>query len=62
MLVTYAPAGIEKLFERVFVPADDRTSPPPTEEMLARFAELEAEYGLETVWPGRPSNSQRADK
>ena len=61
MLVTYSPAGIEKLFERVFPRADERTSPPPppSEELLSRFSALEAEYGLETVWPDRSSSSQQ---
>lgn len=57
MLVTYSPAGIEKLFQRVFEPADDRTAPPPppTEESFARFKAVESEYGLETVLPGGSS-------
>jgi mannose-6-phosphate isomerase-like protein (cupin superfamily) len=51
MLVTYSPAGIEKLFQQVFAPVDDRqASPPPwTEAAFARFKALEAEYGMETL-------------
>ncbi len=53
LLVTYSPAGIEKLFQRVFEPVDDRSASPPrpTKESFARFRALEAEYGLETLDP-----------
>ena len=59
LLVTYSPAGIEKLFQRVFEPARDRTTspPPPTPESLARFRALEAEYGLETLNPPEAGGS-----
>jgi quercetin dioxygenase-like cupin family protein len=59
MLVTYSPAGLEKLFQQAFQPAADRATPPPppTQESFARFRALEAEYGLETLLPGGSSAS-----
>jgi mannose-6-phosphate isomerase-like protein (cupin superfamily) len=56
MLVTYSPAGIEKLFEQAFTPASDGQSPPALnpEEMIARFKTLEADFGMETFWSDIP--------
>jgi mannose-6-phosphate isomerase-like protein (cupin superfamily) len=58
LLITYSPAGIEKLFQQVFEPAGDRTAPPPpwTNETFARFKAIESEYGLETVLPAGPAS------
>ena len=56
MLVTYSPAGIEKLFEQAFAPDEGEQSTPSLspEEMIARFQALEAEYGMETFWSDIP--------
>jgi quercetin dioxygenase-like cupin family protein len=65
MLVTYAPAGIEKLFQEVFALAADRSTPPPppTEAALARFQAAAAQYGLETLPPnGSTSNEARGNR
>jgi quercetin dioxygenase-like cupin family protein len=56
VLITYSPAGVEKLFEEVFDPVTDPTAAPPpmTEESIARFMAVESRYGLETLPPGDP--------
>jgi quercetin dioxygenase-like cupin family protein len=46
------PAGIEKFFEEVSVPAQDRSSPPPFEEEdLERILSVAPKYGLEIQTP-----------
>ena len=46
------PAGIEKFFEEVSVPALDRSSPPPFEEEdLDRILSIAPKYGLEIRRP-----------
>ena len=48
------PAGIEKFFEEVSVPAMDRTSPPPYEqEDLDRLLASAPKYGLEVRLPSQ---------
>src|SRR5262245_20383159 len=56
MLITYSPAGVEKLFQAVFEPVTDPLAPPPpmTEESFARFSAVESQYGLETLLPDDP--------
>ena len=51
MLVFCAPAGLEKYFEEVFEPVQDRsTSPPPiTDALIARLLAGAPKYGLEFV-------------
>ena len=51
-LVVHTPAGIEKFFEEVSVPAMDRPSPPPFEqEDLDRLLASASKYGLEIRLP-----------
>jgi hypothetical protein len=46
------PAGIEKFFEEVSVPAMDKSSPPPfDEESLERIIASAPKYGLEIKLP-----------
>lgn len=56
LLITYSPAGVEKLFQEVFEPVTDPSlpSPPMTEESIRRFVAVEAKYGLESLLPGDP--------
>jgi quercetin dioxygenase-like cupin family protein len=56
MLISYSPAGIEKLFETVFTAVTDASLPPPawTDDDTARFIALEAFYGLESLAPDDP--------
>jgi quercetin dioxygenase-like cupin family protein len=56
MLVSYSPAGIEKLFETVFTPVTDPLLLPPpwTDKDTARFVALEAFYGMESLLPDDP--------
>jgi quercetin dioxygenase-like cupin family protein len=56
MVATFSPAGIEKFFQEIGKPVDDRSATPPpiTEETIARAMALEAEYGLETLLPDEP--------
>ena len=51
MLVFCAPAGLEKYFEEVFEPVQDRSaSPPPTTDaLIARLLTAAPKYGLEFV-------------
>jgi quercetin dioxygenase-like cupin family protein len=51
MLVFCAPAGLEKYFEEVFEPVQDRSvSPPPiTDALIARLLAAAPKYGLEYV-------------
>lgn len=47
-LVVHTPAGIERFFEEVSIPALDRSSPPPFEEEdLNRVLSIAPKYGLE---------------
>lgn len=56
LLITYSPAGVEKLFQEVFRPVTDPSLPPPTwtDEDIARFVAIESKYGLETLPPDDP--------
>jgi len=60
VLITYSPAGLEKLFEEVFDPVTDPSAPPPpmTEESIARFMAVESRYGLETVLPSETGDAE----
>ena len=64
ILITYSPAGVEKLFQEVFTPVDDPSAPPPpmTEESIAHFMAVEARYGLETLRPDDPRLSAGSDQ
>ena len=56
------PAGIEKFFEEVSVPALDRSSPPPFEEEdLDRILSIAPKYGLE-IWPPSDMDSNGEQK
>jgi len=63
MLITYSPAGIEKLFEAVFQPVTNPSAVPlpMTEESFAQFAAVEAQYGMETLRPGDPRLVQEGE-
>jgi mannose-6-phosphate isomerase-like protein (cupin superfamily) len=56
MLITYSPAGLEKLFQEAFQPVTDPSLPPPvwTEDDIGRFVAIESKYGLESLFPGDP--------
>lgn len=49
MILTFAPAGIERFFREVFDPVQDRSDPQPpvTPELLERLATTAPRYGLE---------------
>ncbi len=53
MIMTFAPAGIEKYFEEVFEPATDpsATPPPLTQELLDRLLKAAPRYGIEFLLP-----------
>jgi quercetin dioxygenase-like cupin family protein len=53
MLVTFTPAGMEKVFEEEFHPAGDRSAGPSlvTEELLARLIGATPKSGLEFLPP-----------
>jgi hypothetical protein len=54
------PAGIEKFFEEVSVPALDRSSPPPGEqEDLDRIMASAPKYGVEIRLPSETQLSFR---
>jgi quercetin dioxygenase-like cupin family protein len=56
MLVTVAPAGLEKYFEETFDPAVEGSGPPPlTEDLIKRLIAAAPKYGLELLLPaGKP--------
>lgn len=53
MLITVAPAGLEKMFFKVGVPvaAGTTTAAPPTREEVERLMQLAPDYGLEIRLP-----------
>ena len=53
LILTFVPAGIEKYFEEVFEPAEDRsaTPPPPTPELIERLVTAGARYGIRFFLP-----------
>jgi quercetin dioxygenase-like cupin family protein len=53
MILTFAPAGIERFFEEVFEPVLDRSDPAPpiSPELLERFGRAAPRYGLEFLVP-----------
>lgn len=53
MILTFVPAGIEKFFEEVFEPVQDRyaTPPPTTKELIDRLLAAAPRYGIEFVLP-----------
>ena len=54
MLISVAPAGLEKMFFEVGVPvASGATSvPPPTREEIEKLLEIAPRYGIEIKLPG----------
>lgn len=56
LLISYTPAGLEKLFMEVFTPVTDPllTPPPMTPESIARFMSVEVNYGMESLLPDDP--------
>jgi quercetin dioxygenase-like cupin family protein len=55
MLVSVAPAGLEKMFFEVGVPLAEgaTTAPPPTEAEIERLLAVVPKYGIEIKLPGR---------
>ena len=55
MLISVAPAGLEKMFSEVGVPlAEGATNaPPPTEDEIGRLLAIAPKYGIEIKLPGR---------
>jgi len=55
LLITVAPAGLEKMFFEIAQPvAPGATSaPPPTEEMIAKLVAIAPTYGIEIKLPPR---------
>ncbi|MDA2913633.1 cupin domain-containing protein [Acidobacteriia bacterium AH_259_A11_L15] len=53
MILTFVPAGIEKYFEEVFEPVQDRSArpPPTTKELIDRLLAAAPRYGIEFVLP-----------
>jgi mannose-6-phosphate isomerase-like protein (cupin superfamily) len=53
MLISVAPAGLEKMFFEVGVPLPDgaTTALPPTEEEIAKLSAVAARYGIEIKLP-----------
>jgi len=53
MIISVAPAGLEKMFLEVGrpVPDDAVTAPPPTEADIAKLLEAAPRYGIEIRLP-----------
>jgi len=53
MLISVAPAGLEKMFFEVGqpVPAGATTAPPPTKEEIEKLLAVAACYGIEIKLP-----------
>ena len=54
MLISVAPAGLEKMFFEVGqpVPAGAKTAPPPTKEEIEKMLAAAPKYGIEIKLPG----------
>src|SRR3954453_1437694 len=54
MLISVAPAGLEKMFMEVGVPVPqgDTTAPPPTQAEIERLLAVAPRYGIEIKLPG----------
>ena len=54
MLISVAPAGLEKMFFEfgVPVPQGATTAPPPTKEEIEKLMEIAPRYGIEIRLPG----------
>ena len=54
MLISVAPAGLEKMFFEVGqpVPVGGMTAPPPTQEEIEKFLTVAPRYGIEIRLPG----------
>ena len=53
MLITVAPAGLEKMFFEIGQPVEPgaTSAPPPTQEMLAKLMAIAPAYGIEIKRP-----------
>lgn len=53
MLISVAPAGLEKMFLEVGVPVDPgaTSAPPPTREEIEKLLEIAPRYGIEIELP-----------
>lgn len=53
MLISVAPAGLEKMFFEfgVPVPQGATTAPPPTKEEIEKLLEIAPRYGIEIILP-----------
>ena len=54
MLISVAPAGLEKMFFEVGVPLAEgaTTAPPPTEDEIEKLLAIAPKYGIEIRLPG----------
>lgn len=54
MLITVAPAGLERMFFECGVPVEQgaTTAPPPTKEEFDKLLEIAPRYGIEIRLPG----------
>jgi quercetin dioxygenase-like cupin family protein len=53
LILTFVPAGIERFFQEVFEPVQDRSDPQPpiTPQLLELLAQTAPQYGLEFLLP-----------
>jgi quercetin dioxygenase-like cupin family protein len=54
MLISVAPAGLERMFFEVGVPLAEgaTTAPPPTQDEIERLLAIAPSYGIEILGPG----------
>ena len=54
MLISVAPAGLERMFFEIGVPLDKgaTTAPPPTKEEIEKLLSVAPKYGIEIRLPG----------
>jgi quercetin dioxygenase-like cupin family protein len=54
MLVSVAPAGLERMFFEFGVPVEQgaTTAPPPTKAEIEKLLEVAPRYGIEVILPG----------
>jgi hypothetical protein len=54
MLISVAPAGLEKMFFEIGVPVDQgaTSAPPPTKAEIETLLEIASRYGIEIMLSG----------